>query len=350
MKVPEVSLDAWGPLYDAALEFRDLMPWSFLYDDQLFGVKDPATGHTGYCCVLGTLGEVLALCVYRGSDGLDLYQRIQSDKIGPGDDEIIAGQNAILAEFADRRDQEKEDLSVLKSLHLSIRGRKQYPRFRSYLPGYSQWFLNEEEVRFLTLALKAACQFVKDYKEHQSILRHDKKKHYLTYMPQRREDGDFSWTREWIKPDPVLKPAAAGVPCDEIRLQKIKQMNLTPDTSWEADGFLMPGIIQDQDRPYFARILAVAQHDSGFMLSTNLTPYAADPYPPLTETIVSAIETHNLLPAEIMLAGKHAYEAVKPIAKSIGFKITLSKNLKSIKRFKTGLRRHSAMEFPDLPE
>ncbi len=116
-------------------------------------------------------------------------------------------------------------------------------------------------------------------------------------------------------------------------------MNLKPDTAWEADGLLMPGILQDQDRPYFARILAVARHDSGFMLSVNLTPYSADPYPPLTEAIVSAIERHKLLPSEIKLANKHAYEVVQSVAESLGFKITLSKNLKAIRRFKTGLHR-----------
>jgi hypothetical protein len=342
MKVPNVSLDAWGPLYDAALAFRDLAPWRFLYDDQLFGVKDPATGQTGYCCVLGTLGEVFALCVYRGSEGLALYQSIQSGIIGPGDDEIIAGQNAILAEFADRPDLEKEDLSVIKSLSLSIRGRKQYPRFRSYLPGYSQWFLNEDEVRFLTLALKAACQFAGDYLDNQTILQSDANERYLTYMSHRGVDGIDSWQREWLKPDPVHSPPTAGLPCNEIRLHKIKQMKLNPDTAWEADGFLMPGILQDRERPYFARILAIAHHDSGFMLFTNLAPYADDPYPPLRDAILSAIETHKLLPSEIKLVGKNAYEAVQPIAKSLGFKITLSKNLKSVKRFKTGLNQQSA--------
>jgi hypothetical protein len=64
MKVPKVSLDAWGPLYETALEYRNLAPWRFLYDEQLFGVKDPKTGQTRYCCVLGTLGEVFALCQY----------------------------------------------------------------------------------------------------------------------------------------------------------------------------------------------------------------------------------------------------------------------------------------------
>lgn len=349
MKVPKVSLDAWGPLYDAALALRNLAPWRFLYDDQLFGVKDPATGQTGYCCVLGSLGEVFALCVYRGSEGLELYQSIQSGIIGPGDDEIIAGQNAILAEFADRPDLEKADLSIIKSLNLRIRGRKQYPRFRSYLPGYSQWFLNEAEVRFLTLALKAACLFAGDYLENQTILHSDHNDHYLTYIPQRGVDGTNSFGREWLKPEPAHSPAPGRFPCNEIRLHKIKQMKLNPDTAWEADGFLMPGILQDRERPYFARILAVAHHHSGFMLFTNLAPYADDPYPPLAEAILSAIETHKLLPSEIKLAGTHACEAVQPIAKSLGFKTTLSKNLKSVKRFKTGLNRQSAMGFPDLP-
>ncbi len=350
MKVPKVSLDVWRPLYEAALEYRDLMPWRFLYDDQLFAVKDPLTGQTGYCCVLGTLGEVIALCVYRGSEGLEFYQRIQSGMIGPGDDEIITGQNAILAEFADRRELEKEDLSILKSLNLVIRGRKQYPRFRSYLPGYSQWFLNETEVRFLTLALTAACHFAGDYLKNQTILQSDTIDHYLTYMPQRGEDGSLFWLKEWLRPEPVPDPATARLPYNEIRLQKLKQMSLKPDTAWEADGLLMPGILHDQDRPYFARILAVAHHDSGFMLSFNLTPYAADPYPPLTEAIVSAIEKHKRLPSEIKLANKHACEAVQPVAESLGLKITLSKNLKAIKRFKTGLDRQSATGFPDLPE
>ena len=349
MKIPNVSLDAWVPLYDAALAFRDLAPWRFLYDDQLFAVKDPATGQTGYCCVLGTMGEVLALCVYRGSEGLELYQRIQSGSIAPGDDEIIAGQNAILAECADRPDLEKADLSVIKSLNLRIRGRKQYPRFRSYLPGYSQWFLNEDEARFLTLALKAACQFARDYLDNQTILHSDDNEHYLTYMPHRDLDGADSWQREWLRPAPVNNPAPVRYPYNEIRLHKIKQMRLAPDTAWEADGFLMPGILQDRERPYFARIVAVAHHDSGFMLSTSLAPYTDDPYPPLTEAILSAIETHKLLPSEIKLAGKHAREAVEPIAKSLGFKITLSKNLKSVKRFKTGINRKSAKGFLDLP-
>jgi hypothetical protein len=349
MKIPRVPLAAWGALYDAALELRDLTPWRFLYDDQLFGMKDPVTGQTGYCCVLGSLGEVLALCVYRGSEGLEFYQRIQSGTIGPGDDEIIAGQNAILAEFADRRDLEKADISVLKSLNLTIRGRKQYPRFRSYRPGYSQWFLNEEEVGFLTLALKASCRFARDYLENQGIMQKDTKHCYLTYRPQRGEDGTVSWAREWIKPEPIPDPPAARLPCNEIRLHKIKQMYLKPDIAWEADGFLMPGIIRDRDRPYFARILAVAHHDSGFILSTNLAPYANDPCPLLTETILSAIETHKLLPCEIKLASRHACEAVKSLAESLGFKITLSKNLKSVKRFKTGLNRQSATGFPDLP-
>ena len=140
MKVPQVSLKAWKDLYKFALRYRDLKPWGFLSDDAIFGVKDPITGQIGYCCVLGTLGEILGLCIYRGSEGLAFHQRIQSGELRPEDEDVATMQNALLADFTDRRDLEKEDLSIIKALNLKIRGRKQYPLFRSYLPGYVPWF------------------------------------------------------------------------------------------------------------------------------------------------------------------------------------------------------------------
>jgi len=70
----------------------------------------------------------------------------------------------------------------------------------------------------------------------------------------------------------------------------------------------------------------------------------------MTEVVLSTIEKYKLLPSEIKFAHKQAYEVVQSIAESLGFKITLSNNLKAIRRFKTGLHRQSEMGFPDLPE
>ena len=55
--------DQWRELFDAASAFHNLAPWQWMSDDMVFGVKDPATGTTGYCCVLGAPGTLLALNV-----------------------------------------------------------------------------------------------------------------------------------------------------------------------------------------------------------------------------------------------------------------------------------------------
>ena len=265
MKAPQVSLKAWKGLYEIALRYRDLKPWGFMGDDALFGVKDPVTGQIGYCCVLGTLGEILGLCVYRGSEGLAFYESLKSGELTP-DDGVATMQNAILADFTDRRDLEKEDLSIIKALNLKIRGRKQYPLFRSYLPGYTPWFLTEDEVHFLTFTLRCACDLFEEYRQDPIILESVEEGNHLVYLPQEGAKDSVSWRIQFLKPEPIAEPAIPQIILNELQLQKIKKMDLIQDTAWEADFFFISEmVIQDKDRPYLGRIVMVAHQDSGFL-------------------------------------------------------------------------------------
>ena len=74
--VPVVSPTIWKELYAAAAAFLKLEAWERFEDSEVFGVRDPATGEMGYACILGALGQVFALCVYRGAEGFDIHRRM----------------------------------------------------------------------------------------------------------------------------------------------------------------------------------------------------------------------------------------------------------------------------------
>ena len=60
MTVADPTLDEWKELYIAADEFRNLQPWTWMSDADLFGVQDPRSREVGYCCVLAAPGVLHA--------------------------------------------------------------------------------------------------------------------------------------------------------------------------------------------------------------------------------------------------------------------------------------------------
>ncbi|MEW5762522.1 MAG: hypothetical protein AB1776_04915 [Bacillota bacterium] len=47
----------WKALYELSRRYREMAPWEWMGNNELFGVRDPETGETGYCSVIGALGE-----------------------------------------------------------------------------------------------------------------------------------------------------------------------------------------------------------------------------------------------------------------------------------------------------
>lgn len=134
MKEIAPSPDEWKELLESAIAFQKVGCWEWMYDSDIFGVRNSETGETGYCCVMGNLGELFALGVYLGREGLEGYLRMQSGIIGEGDPEILRYQKCIMVSFEDRKDLNARDLKIIKESGIKFRGSKVWPQFRSYRP------------------------------------------------------------------------------------------------------------------------------------------------------------------------------------------------------------------------
>jgi hypothetical protein len=163
------SIDDCRQLYESIGKVRDLAPWDWMEEDDLFGVQDPDTGEYGFVSIMGMAGEHFAVAVYRGERGLFGFWHMQQK--GPNMSiEDVLGTPQLQASLEDRETLEKRDRDQIKALGLKYRGRNAWPMFRSYRPGFLPWFIEPAEARFLGYALEQVLEVAPRVREDPNAL------------------------------------------------------------------------------------------------------------------------------------------------------------------------------------
>jgi hypothetical protein len=313
MKEKTPSMEEWQRLYDVAIEFKKLECWGWMYDDDLFGVQNPEGDEIGYCCIMGNFGEVFAIAVYLGEEGLEGYLKIQSGAVGETDPDVFHYQKCLMASFEDRDYLQKEDLQLIKKLGLRFRGRNEWPMFRNYRPGYVPWFLTKKEALFLTTAIEQAIDVALRFREDEGLLTSPGGDEYLIRVPDKVEDI-ILWKDRWMKPAPVEKTRVFDDRVDEVRIQKIKRKTDRTDAIWEIEIAFSPTPVREKkERPYFPRMLAVLDHHSMMALDFYMFEISSDASE-FRNHFLSFLEKIEVLPQEILIRKDETLQLIAPIA------------------------------------
>jgi hypothetical protein len=333
MQDPQPSLKEWHALYRAAIDFWQIQPWNWVNDADLFGVKNPEDDEIGYCCVVGALGEFLGLVFYLGTEGLESYVKIQESQ-SPEEDVLSAGK-CLVASFEDRKSLQKQDHDVIKRLGLKFRGAKSWPVFRSYEPGYYPWYLNQPQVRFLTLALQQAAEVSLRMRLNGNLLMNSEKGQYLIRVAE-QSGADLHWKDEWLSPAPLERTKDEALVPDEIRLQRIKKKGLRPTGIWEVDFFQFPAPIQEGGRPFFPLCLLIVDQDSGFVFGTHLE--SKDRHgPEFLNQMLKVIEETAYLPQEIWVKREEVFQLFEVLVSRLGLKMKQVKKLNQLEYAKKSM-------------
>ncbi len=320
MKKSEVTLEQWKRLYDAFLEYQKLAPWKWMLDSDVWAIQNPATGEMGFCCVLGRAGEVLGLCVYRGSEALECMDRIYSGELHGEDPAIHEYLNSLLASFSDREHLEKEDRDVIKRLGYKFHGPRAWPEFRSYLPGYMPWFLSPGEADFLALALEQAIPVARRFREDPDILTPASGDAYLTRVAEQK-DGQLVWRDEWREPPPHAPKAPPALLIPEDQIAKARTRLSPKQGTWEFDCFFAPTPVAEGERPFLPLLSLCVHQETGLILGTHMT----GPDEALAghqKELVDTLRQARVRPEEVWVANEKSYRIVKPVADRLGIKVT----------------------------
>lgn len=340
----EPSLKDWRELYQAATDFMNIKPWTWMSDSDLFGVQDPQSGEIGYCCIIGQMGEVFALTLYLGSEGLESYLKIQSGQIDVDNPDVLHIQRCLMASFEDRESLGKVDLQTIRKLGLKFRGRNAWPRFRSYLPGYVPWFLTKQEARFLTIALQQAIDMVLRLRKDSDILNPPKGDLVLVRVPGSK-GKKADWRDVWLQPPAPNKKDQPVGSVDEIRVQRIKKHITKLTGTWEIDFFYFRAPVQEGERPYFPRLGIIMDHSRGLALHSWLAP----PWTFLhefLESLLGFIEESGILPERILVSKPETLKILWSITPALKIDLKMVEVLEGVNEF----RREMDAYFLGIPE
>ncbi len=322
----KATLDEWRRLYEATIQIKEIAPWEWMSEMDVFGVRDPETGDLGFVSVMGALGEHFSIAVYLGPKGV--YGFWDLEDTGPNDvPERLLEIPQLQASFENRNELHKKDRDIIKQLGLKFRGRQAWPMFRSYRPGFAPWFLEPAEIRFLACVLEQATDVTNRFLDDPGLLESlDDDESYLVRVSQ-PSNGSLTWEDQMIHvspPEPEPIPLAINVQA----LKHLKQLSKRKVTI-EIDFFLAPMPVQENrdDRPYFPYVLMVVEAQNGFILGTDML----QPEPSLEAMwgqapgyVVQLLAQAGIRPAIIKVRTNLLRNLLKPLVKELGFKLKQS--------------------------
>ncbi|MDI6631416.1 MAG: hypothetical protein AB1507_04080 [Bacillota bacterium] len=313
------TLSDWKTLYDLARRYRELAPWEWMDDTDLFGVRDPDTGETGYCSVIGALGEARGLIIYPGAEGLaSFFNILEADD--PGDFDLSVDQRALSLILGSRDETHPQERAVIKEAGLAFRGKDAWPIFRSHTPGYHPWFLTGEEVRFFTMVLEQALAFLQELRQDPSR----REPPGDDYVPVRSRTGK-GWETQWepLPPPPVIRLPL--ITLQESYLKELKETCRRVKTTWETGFFYSPALVHDKkkdERPFYPVVALWVDRTSGVILSFEM--FRRGEWQKVVEGLLSAVGATKTLPAGIAVSQEELLALLRPLADQL--KIPLKKS------------------------
>jgi len=309
------------PLFELMNQVRDLAPWQWMEETELFGVQHPDTGEIGFVSVMGMAGEHYAISAYRNARGLYGFWHMQD--MGPYmQPEDILNTPQLQASFEDRDILEKHDYQLIKSLGLKYRGRNAWPQFRSYRRGYAPWYIEKYEAEFLRHVLEQLLVVAPRVKQQPDILDPEGDHHYLVRVAQ-RTGNTLNWENKIL---PVEKPGLQEIAI-EFDAGLIEAVKRLPRGKFkiEADFFMLPSMIGKRtERPYFPYMLMMLDTTHDMMLGFEMlspVPSLEQMWASVGPTALEQLVKIGSIPAEIRVRDNLLYGMLQPFAKELKLKV-----------------------------
>lgn len=328
-------MEQWKRLFDLADKLKALQPWNLLYEDEIFGVRDPGIGTIGFISFMGSGGEHYAVSVYLGERALMKFFNLSenAENMPP---ESILEISQLQVSFEGRDQLEKEDRDIIKAIGKKYSGKSAWPMFRSFRPGMVPWFLEEAEkdsmICFLEQALEVASRpFIADLLQLKPAV-----PNVFLIRDYSLKAGRPAWKDAFHQVHDLTETEITGpLPMDLVRgVATLPAGN----NILEADFFMTPAQIRPPGvRPFFSYMLLLVDKKSEMVLGfENLDPSNGLEYMygKIPAILLKKLISLKARPKEIHVSSDVLAKLAKTITKGINVPVITKKCLPGLDKAK----------------
>lgn len=323
--------EIWLKLYDVAEKIKEIEPWKYLSDADLFKFISEELKDDFYFCVMGQAGMHTAVSVYSSSQIDKYFALLKNDYPSSVS---MNYQECLICQFLDREKTLLENRKIIKELGLKFRGI--WISFENFEKGYEPRTLNIDQVEKLTILLENFYEMIKEYIENKINIDFDNEEIFI-------RSYNTKINRYVNKPGKIgnieiqYKHFFFDVKFEE-EVKKLPQKNM--EFEYEFLNYLpirIKEMVDKERRQYYPRVRSFAIRNSEFVLPPKLID--KKDYKTEMEYINESID--QLLkfifklgrPKTIYVRDDETKYLLNDIAKKANIELKVSPRLKTIDQF-----------------
>lgn len=278
-------------LYMLADKIRQMAPWEYMDEDELFGVQVPGTDLVYFVSVMGAGGEFPALAFYKGFGGLtgflDFRGEIERQTRLFGDQEAMFRASMmdgglmtiphLMLSFDDRENLGKEDLAAIKKSGVRPRGKGVWPRIEEIVPGHVPVYPERESLVELYFVMQQVLAVAERAEEDLWYLeRKDDPPTALLLRVPSGKGPKFRWKDQYLVVNPGWGRKSYSL---QVSGETSNLLSGLPEASQELqlDMFMLPNPVREKgSRAYFPFVLLMVDKLNGMIVTSSMLPPQPD--------------------------------------------------------------------------
>lgn len=312
--------EPWRRLYRLAREVKQLAPWDWMAESDLFGVQIPESGRTVFVGVTGSEGIHYAVAAYPDLGLLHRFRMLDDIEREFYPERLLEIPQLQLS-FDDRADLADHAYRTIRRLGLRFRGKNAWPQFQSFRPGHLPGVLQEGEPEVMAHVLEQLLNLAPRMRTDPEGLAATEPDTFLVRVPTGGGSGGGVFWRDEFRRFSAQVP---DIPEPPLRVDLISRLKKLPEAEFpvEVDLFMTPAVVDDREHPpVFGYALLVVNGDNGIIIGTEMLvpqPTLDAMYQTVPSTLAAQLIGAGFRPREMVLRSDLLLELLPGTAHSLG--------------------------------